>query len=356
MNADEIFYSIINDIKSHPDAWCFLTVGGRGTGKTYGALKDCLVNKRKFVFVKRCADDVELLCTGGNGYVEADFSPFKAINRDMGSNIKAVMIKNPVAGFYHCNEDGEPEGAPIGYIVPLSLVKKVKGFDLSECDWLIFDEFIPEQWERISRSEGEQLLELYMTINRAREIIGKPPLILIGLANAVDISNPVMYTLEVTDYFARMNAANESSYYEEDRGIFCRMLNDNAAFRERMQETKIYKAMAHTAWGQMAFNNQFSHNDFTNVKKKNLKNYKPVTSFLYKRKKYYIYMKDGEYYITYSPYQKDTVYDLGKENDQKKFYLDYVIDLRAECIDDRMRFETFTMYDLIVNYKKFFKI
>lgn len=316
-----------------------------------------MLSKRKFVFVKRTIEDVELLCTGGDSNVQADFSPFKSINKFYKSNVRAIMIKKPVAGFYECDEEDNPKGLPIGYIIPLSVVKKVKGFDLSECEWLIFDEFIPEPWERVSRKEGDQLLELYMTVSRARELQGKPPLILICLANAVEISNPVMNTLEVTDTFATMNATRSSVVYDERRYILCRMLNDNDAFQEKQKQTKIYQAMSNTAWGQMAFENQFAYNDFTNVGRLNLKGFKPVTSLTYKHKNYYIYQKDGQYYMTYSKYGiLPTKYNLATENHQKKFYIDYAIDLRNECIDGNMLFECYSMYDLIVNYKQFFKL
>lgn len=352
---NDLFYNIEDDIKDFPDAWAYLVVGGRGTGKTYGSLKSCHLNKRCFVFVKRTIEDVKLLCTSSDD-AEADFSPFKSVNRDLGCNIRARMIKEPVGAFYYCDEEDKPIGAPLGYIVPLSAVSKVKGFDLSEAEWLILDEFIPEPWERINHSEGEQIMELYMTISRAREVQGKPALLLIALANAVNISNPLMNILEVTDIFAELNGTTAPYFYDIDRMILCRMLTDNDAFREKQKESKIFKAMANTSWGQMAFENSFSFNDFSNVTRQNLKGFKPVTGFQYKLHKYYVYMKDGYYYACTKRHDKGIQYNLNKENDQKLFYTDYVIDLKNECINGKMGFEKYTIYDILINYKKFFKI
>ena len=53
------YYNINDDVCQFPDAWIYLTVGGRGTGKTYGALLDCYNNERKFVFMKRTIKDVQ---------------------------------------------------------------------------------------------------------------------------------------------------------------------------------------------------------------------------------------------------------------------------------------------------------
>ena len=48
-------------------------------------------------------------------------------------------------------------------------------------------------------------------------------------------------------------------------------------------------------------------------------------------------------------------YNLDKEMDQRRFYYDHCIDLLNSSILGRMYFDTYTMYDLIINYKKRFK-
>ena len=358
------YYDVDNDIKDYPSAWSYIIVGGRNTGKTYSALKSCLVNERKFVFIKRTIEDVELLCAGSgrigtktNEY-GIDLSPFKAINRDMGSNIKAFTIKKGLGGFWKCCQDENgvdmPDGAPIGYLISLSAVSKFKGFDLSDCDWIIFDEFIPQPWDKVNRKEGEQLMDLYKTVARDREHRGKDPLKLICLANATSISNPVANILEITDQMADMQVKKKSIYYNEERGIFVHIINDNYEFKQKEMESQIYKAMGDTAWGRMAFNNEFAYNDFTNVGRIRLKGYKPVTGVIYKNNRWYVYMKDGQYYMCTSRNDQIELYNLNLENDQKLFYTEYAIDLRNECIDGRMIFESYSMYDLIINYKKMF--
>lgn len=355
------YYDINNDIEKYSNAWAFIIIGGRNTGKTYSTLKDCLINNRKFVFIKRTIDDVNLLCAGsgrvGNKLNEygIDLSPFKSINRDMGTNIKAYSIKQGLGGFWSCDSDDNPEGAPIGYILALSAVQKFKGFDLSDCDWLIFDEFIPQPWERVNKKEGEQLLDLYKTISRDREHRQKAALKLICLANATNISNPVMNIFELTDIVANMQLNHKSIYYDE-REILLHLINDNLDFMETEKSTQIYKAMHDTSWGHMAFNNEFAYNDLSNIGKIKMKNYKPVVSIRYKTNQYYIYMKDGHYYMCTSKNNNSRVYDLNLENDQKAFYIDYVIDFRNSCINNMFLFESYTMYDLIINYKKFFNV
>ena len=360
------YYNVADDVEAHPDAWCIVAVGGRSTGKTYGDLKDCYEKDRRFVFGKRTIEDVNLLCAGSGNIGNkrnkfgADLSPFKSINRDLGINVKAFSIAPGLGGFWDCapDDNGEmtPTFNPLGYIIALSAVSKYAGFDMSEAEWLTMDEFMPRAWERVNRKEGDQLMDLYKTISRDREHRGRDPLKLILLANAVNISSPITNTLNIVDDLAEMIAKNEETRYLEERGIFIRILHTNEEFEKKEKSTKLYKAMGDTQWGRMAFDNEFAYNDFTNVKTGQLKGFKPVCSICYKNKFYYVWMRDGFYYMNTSRHNSPNAYDLSLENDQKRFYADYAIDLRAECINGRMKFESYTLYDLIVNYHQFFKL
>lgn len=360
------YYNIEDDIAKYPEAWCYIIVGGRNTGKTYGALKSCYLNKRKFIFAKRTNKDVMLLCSGSGSIGNKrnkygmDLSPFKSINRDLKCNVKAFSIAEGLGGFWECEpgEDGfeTPAGDPLGTLISLNSVSKFAGFDMSDSDWLIFDEFIPRAWEKVARKEGDQLMDLYKTISRDREHRDRKPLKLICLANAVNISNPVSNILEITDLMAQMNVTKQQEVYDDKRGIYIHILKSSEEFEAKEKESQIYKAMGSTDWGRMAFDNEFAYNDFTSVKTTQLKGFKPVCRFTYKHKEYYVWQKDGKYALNHSKHNSENSYNLKLENDQKRFYIDYAIDLRNECINNNMIFDTYTGYDLIMNYHKIFNL
>lgn len=227
---------------------------------------------------------------------------------------------------------------------------------MSDCDWLIFDEFIPQPWDRINRREGEQLMDLYKTVSRDREHRGKAALKLICLANATKISNPVCNILEITDKLVDMQVNGSSFYKDPVRGIFVHQIKDNAAFMEEEKKSQIYKAMAGTEWGRMALNNEFAYDDFTAVRRSNLKGFVPLLGVKFKSKTFYIYNKEGLYYMCLAPARVGRIYNLKIENDQKAFYIDWVLDLQDASIEGRLIFEQYTMYDLIMNFKSFYKI
>jgi hypothetical protein len=114
--------------------------------------------------------------------------------------------------------------------------------------------------------------------------------------------------------------------------------------------------MSGTAWGRKTFEGEFTGNDFSKVKKLNLAGFKPLAAYFYENKYVYIYINGvGTYYLTYSKQKVSDVYDLNVEGSAQAFYYDYVCDLRMAIMDGQLFCEKYTMYDLITNYKKYFK-
>lgn len=355
-----IYYDIKDDIEKYSECWCYIIIGGRNTGKTYSALKYYLNRNEKIVFIKRTNHDIDVICNGTSIHkklaYESDHSPYKALNRDLGTNIKAYKMENGIGGFYRTTEDG-PFGDPIGYIASLNAVSTIKGFDLSDADAIVFDEFIPQSWDRISRNEGEQLMELYKTVSRDRVLRGRGELKLICLANAVNVYNPTCETLELTDIISDMAIKHNEYYHDDYKGILIHQIMTSAEMMAAEMETGIYRAMHDTAWGHMAFGNEFGYNDFSAVNKHALKGYRTVCEILYKKRAWYVYVNEGKYYISKSKSNKAPIsYNLNVELQQKKCYYDIVITLYQAAIDGNMYFESYAMYDIIVNFKKRFVI
>ena len=358
----DYYYNLWDDLESWPDMWCYVIIGGRNTGKTYSALNGCRERGLPFVFIKRTMEDVDLLCAGSGklgtkqNEFAMDLSPFVPINRDTGDTIKAFKIKKGLGGFWRTDEEGLPAGEQVGTLLAMNAGAKFKGFDMSENDLMIFDEFIPQPWERVMKKEGDMLLDLYKTISRDREHRGRDPLKLVLLANATRASNPVMNTLEITDDVVQMDLLNLEYMPLEERGIFIHRLPDSGRFYDREKESAIYKAMAGTAWGQMALDNTFAYDDFSNVAKARIKGAVPLYSIIYKKEHWFVYQRAGQMIITKSPFNaRKKVYDLNRDNGQRAFRRQRYVDLLNRTTLDQVVYETYTMYDVLVNFPDYFK-
>lgn len=353
-NTNKRYYNFKDDLQKYPDAWLYVVYSRRGAGKTYSALLSAYDDGIPIVYMKRTNDDVEFICRSPED--DFDTSPYVPLNRDHDISVYGKIIDNGVGGFWHY-EDGAPEGLPVAYALSLNAIKRIKGFDASRCDWIICDEFIPQIGERVNKKEGELLLDVYMTISRDRQKRGKKPLKLILFANAEDISTPITNTLEIVDIIADLNARNESYYYNDDTGIMIHHITEKEFPLEEKEKTGIYKAMANTAWGQKSFSAEFSSNDFSNVKPQSLKGFHGFIRVRYKAHEWFIYTDNsGNYYMCRSQTKTMYSYDLNRENDQKLFYYEHFIDLWEELMNDRFKFQTYSMYDLMKNYTKYFDV
>lgn len=354
------FYHVKKDIENFPDAWCIIVYSRRGPGKTYSGLWTQIAEDFPIIYMKRTVDDVDTITSNSNTH-NIDLCPYAPINRDKLTDIQPISLGKGLGAFYK-HLDGQPQGDAVSYIMALNKIKSVKGFEASRCDWIVFDEFIPQIGERINHREGEQLLSLYMTVLRDKVARGGKEIKLILFANAEEISTPVTRELEVIDDMALLNNSGENNImYLEDKRILIHHIISEEVPAVKMQDNRlgIYMAMKDTAWGRKTFEGEFANNDFSNVCNMSLKGMTGFAHLVYKKHHYYIYLNEekGIFYMCKSQTKHfEFDYDLSLENDQKRFYEEIYFTLRDACINDRFKFKSYSMYDLIINYKKYFNV
>lgn len=351
------YYDIEQDVAAYPEAWCYVVFSRRGPGKTYSALKGSYLNERTIAYTRRIKGDIQMITHEFNGKSMSPYEPIMRDNPDI--RVKSEFWNDEgMAVFYHVNEAGEAVGKPITYVLAISNISKYRSFDLSECEWFVVDEFMPLVGQKRIKGEGGGVLDLYMTINRDREARGLDPLKLILFSNTDKISGPLMDTLEIVDDLAEMIYHGDSIRYLEKRGILLHHLTEDKYQFTDENRTAIEKGMAGTAWARAALGGEFAFTDFSNVRKIKPKNYKPIWCFIWHRKQYMVLLnyESAKYHIKEGKVKGVPLYDLSKENDQKRFFLEVVIDIRNECIDNRVTFESYSLYDLIMNYKNFFEV
>ena len=244
-----------------PFSWI---VGGRATGKTYGALKYAYESHTRFILMRRTQAQTDLIN-------KPEFNPYKAINQDLGTDIQVKSISKYNSRIYEPAEDGEQL---LGYTCALSTISNMRGFDASDCRLMIYDEFIPERHERPIKGEGAAFLNAYESINRNRELKGEAPLQVLGLANAFNIANPIFMELGLVGRCEKMKNNYQELFIDKERGILLVLL----------QHSKISKAKADTAlyrlssgsYKDMALSNDFIYNNADNIKAQGLKEYKLI--------------------------------------------------------------------------------
>lgn len=307
-------------------------VGGRGIGKTYGALKYIIEEKISFMLMRRTQTQTDLIN-------KPEFSPFKSIADDLNRDI-AVSSNSKYSAIVYLDDE------PLGYTCALSTISNMRGFDASNVKILVYDEFIPERHERPIKGEGAAFLNAYETINRNRELKGHPPLQCLLLANSFNIGNDIFMEMGLVNIAARMQRDGQQIYVNNQTGI-CLIMPNNSCISEAKAGTALYKATKDGTFNKMALGNEFAYDNDDNIGTRPLKEYKPMVTIggitIYKHK------SDRGYYITEQDngskvkYNTDTV-------DLKRFLKKYGVGLFNAYMADRITFQNMLTKSLFELY------
>jgi hypothetical protein len=151
----------------------------------------------------------------------------------------------------------------------------MRGFDASDVDIHIYDEFIPEKHERPIKNEGSAFLNAYETINRNRELTGRKPLQVLCLANANDLANPIFMELHLVRKAEQMRRKKQEISIDKERGVGLFIL-DKSPISQQKKTTALYRLTDGSNFERMSINNDFSGEDVGRIKSKPLTEYRPV--------------------------------------------------------------------------------
>lgn len=258
-------YVHIRDILSAGYPFNFI-VGGRGTGKTFTALKTAVEDEQLFMLMRRTQIQADLIS-------KPEFSVFKPLNKILGWDIQPKSISKYNSMFYRTVSDQQ---IPVGYSCALSTLSSMRGFDASDIRILIYDEFIPEPHEHLLKHEADALWNAYETMNRNRELSGEAALQLLCLANSNDIANPVFESLGLIRIADRMQQTGSMRWTDDKRGIQLIVITKSPISTAK-STTALYALTEGTDFAAMALSSDFRV-DRSHIRPRPLSEYIPVVT------------------------------------------------------------------------------
>ena len=99
-----------------------MVVGGRATGKTYGAISEAWQRGGEFVFMRRRQTQLDAIS-------RKELSPFVPFCRDRGIDFEQSGISRNAIGVWETGEDGRGDLRCI--MLALTAIANVRGFDVS---------------------------------------------------------------------------------------------------------------------------------------------------------------------------------------------------------------------------------
>lgn len=297
-------------------------VGPRGTGKTYGCFRWLVEHEKRFIYLRRLKSQLDE-CKKESG------NPFKKLNTDLDISIKPYTAGGTVLFNYN-----EKAGVNAAVGVALSVVANVRGIDFSDIDYIVFDEFISSDGERPIRNEFQAFLNFYETVNRNRELEGKPAVKCIMLGNANRISNPYFSGWHNMRLVLNMIRGNQCIWRSADRTRMIVLLLDSP-ISDKKQNTVLYQN-ANADFIRMALDNAF-RTDETVIKSEPLKEFTHVVSV--GEIGIYAHKSDRRYYVSATT-SRNPYYEAYGIN-LKMFQLDYYMLRIYYMTNKNVTFESF---------------
>lgn len=235
-------------------------IGGRGIGKTYGALHTGLDTGKPFLYMRRTKEQLKDMC-------KEYFNPFKALAPDY--FVRVESVGKAQGRFYTGDPDDKDGQITRGLMLSLSGVASLRGFDLSDYDLGIFDEAIPEAHEPQRRGEGLALLNAMETINRNREKTGRRPFQMYLLANSNSLDSRILAETGDSDIIQRMIMQGQEYY--DTPALTVWIFNDSPISQWKRQQS-LYSGQ-NGRFADMALDNKFA-NDVSQISAADLRQYK----------------------------------------------------------------------------------
>lgn len=226
-----------------PCAFCFF-IGGRGCGKTYGTLTDhrddFLEGKAgKMLYTRLTNKQIDACATTTD-------NPYNKINKDKNWNIhfESAGAKSDA---YDIIDDTDGEPLVIGEGRSLASFHDLRGVDFDDVTEWYFDEFIPAENVRKTpeiKRAGFLFSQAYETVNRNRELEGRPPVKVIFTANAFDLNSSILSYFGLIDIIQTMQRKGQRRYTDKAHDIYIELV-DSADISEAKKQTALYRALGH---------------------------------------------------------------------------------------------------------------
>ena len=318
-----------------------IIIGKRQIGKTYGVLKFMLDEQKQFILLRSVMAEMDML----KHNVASPFDAIKGYSGHVVFESETQYTANIVR--IDESEEGE-EKTNIGMLSALSAIGRVRGINGRRFSDVVYDEFIPESHLLKVKNGGDAFLNMYTTIAGNREIEGEKPLRVWLLANSNNLDNDILNALNITGVVEKMSLRGEESRILKDRGIMV-ILPDSQLITEKRKKGALYRAIGgDSKFSQMAYENAFAYNDYTDVGTKPLQEYKPLIS-VGGSFTIYLHKSDKVLYVCDIVDNNARHKYMQSDYDRMKFTRDYP-EVKAAYLRGRFTFQNMTVKNAFLDY------
>lgn len=292
-------------------------IGARGIGKTYSVLDYCITSESLFIYLRNTSVQLNECST--------DFgNPFKRWNNDHGRGVYIAKEKEHSIIY----EDDKI----LGYATALSTFENLRGVDLSDVKFVIFDEFIEKRSLRFA--QFETFIDFYETVNRNRELLGEEALKCFLLSNSQRLDNPILAGYGLIPIIESMTESGQKIY--RNGGLYLELPQSEVS--EAKAHTSNYNLIKGTKIAAENLENKFAFDSFYGIKKRPLMEYTPICMiddiYIYKHK------SNGSLYACMV--QAQNIQEFSSRDNKTLFLRSYGLKLQKAAASGKLEYSDFT--------------
>ena len=257
-------------------------MGPRSTGKTYAfsfrCAKDFITKKRRFIWMRQTQEDIKrIYSTWQSNIITNSFFEGHTIDTDE----HTITIDGEMAGMF----------------IPASLAKKYKSVAFPDVDYIIYDEFLPENLrylggEKNPMFEPDSVVNLLQTVSRGP---GQPyrPCRLVLLANKISLVNPYF------TYFGIDSLVHPGMKKLETHGVYAEFF-ENTGIVSEVMKSPLGEVLANTPMAAYHADKEFMMDSKAFICERPKSGGVYIANLIYQGTSYAVwqYSERGYYFIT----------------------------------------------------------
>lgn len=336
MPTDEIKWF---DYRGRSDAVFQFFIGPRGIGKSYSCLdeiyKTALRERgvHKWLYLRMTEIELKSTCGHGNAFGDYNLENGTDIEMDYSDKLSEIWLYEP-----YKSKEVEYTSTLIGYAKSLETFSNLRSVSFADIDYIMFDEFIPQVTSRqkpIYKIAGVVFKNLYETVNRNRELKGRPPVKCFLFGNSNSVTSDILREYGLLDVLSNMLINGQSRYSDRKQSIYMELCKASDV-SDRKRDTTLYKLTAgNKDFNRMALDNEFPAEEFRLISERPKNEYLPLIQFgeysIWKHK------SNGNWYICKS--QSSAKIRYGSE-DETLVYRNHNVEFICRLLEKRLNFDT----------------
>lgn len=335
------------DYRGHSDAQFQFYIGPRGIGKTYSVMDEIYKTAQrerglhKWLYMRLSEIEIKSSCGVGNAFKDYNLDHGTDIEMEYSDKVSEIHLYEP-----YKSKEIEYTDTLIGYCKSLETFSNLRGVSFADVDWIFFDEFIPQITSRskpIYKIAGQVFDNAYETINRNRELKGRPPVKCYFFGNSNTTSADILANYGLLEVLSRMLKSGQKKYSDRKRSIYLELCSAEDV-TNRKRDTALYNLQGDSEYTAMALDNAFPKQEFRFIQNVPIAEYNPIVQF----DKYSIWKhKSSE--LWHCRKSDSTAKTRYSKDDETLFFRNHNVDFVCLLLEKKITFDSVETKNVMMN-------